>query len=157
MTIEEATAREMAARLQRLEDYQAICQTLDNYCQGLDRRDEALYADQFEEDAVLMLDDCSWVGQAAIRDLVVERCWPQLQASTHVNANVMITFAEPEGPDGTTAALVKSDCLALVSSRDGQVELLTMVHHDRLSKRTGRWRFTERRILSSGKHILHHQ
>lgn len=146
--------RSLAERLNRLEDRVGIGQTLSGYCRGFDSRDIDLFLDQFEADGVFSVDAKSWPGHAVIRKIIADRSWPQMRASTHLAGNPIIVFVEPDAANSDLQAVVNSSCLTLITWNTGEVDLLTAVYEDRLSKRTGRWRFVERRAQGLGKYVL---
>ena len=144
------SAQTASQRLQRLEDREAIRQAVYNYNTAFDRRDIALFLDQFEETGTFGVDGKSWTGRALIEKIIAVKSWPKIPKSTHLGGNVIITFPAGDGAE----AVVASDCIAILTRDTGEVHLSTASYRDKMSKRTGKWRFVERLGFGTGFSIL---
>lgn len=144
----------LADRVQRLEDREAIRQAVYNYNTAFDRRDIALFLDQFEENGTFGVDGKSWTGRPLIDKIIAQKSWPKIPKSTHLGGNVIITFPENAKPGDETEAIVASDCIAILTRDTGDVHLSTASYRDRMSRRSGKWRFVERQGYGTGFVIL---
>ncbi|HJN93303.1 MAG TPA: nuclear transport factor 2 family protein [Dehalococcoidia bacterium] len=139
---------ELAARVQRLEDLEAIRSTWLDYCNRLDSGDLARLGDVFTEDTSLEMEglvpslDGSYEGRRAIIDdfyVRTERppegAAPRF-ATGHLSTNMQI---ELDGDEATTLAYffeIVADNLVLVGT-----------YQHRLRRESDRWRFAFLRIV----------
>jgi hypothetical protein len=144
----------LSERVQRLEDRDAIAQAVYDYNTAFDRRDIALFLDQFEETGTFGVDGKSWTGRTLIEKIIAVKSWPKIPRSTHLGGNVIISFPEQRGESGVREAVVASDCIAILTRDTGEVHLSTAAYRDRMSNRTGKWRFVERLGYGTGFSIL---
>lgn len=141
-------------RLQRLEDREAIREAVYQYNTAFDRRDIKTFLDQFEENGTFGVDGKSWTGRPLIEKIIAVKSWPKIPKSTHLGGNVIITFPENAKPGDETEAVVASDCIAILTRENGDVHLATASYRDRMSRRSGKWRFVERQGYGTGFVIL---
>lgn len=141
-------------RLQRLEDREAIRQAVYSYNSAFDRRDIAWFLDQFEENGTFGVDGKSWTGRPLIEKIIAQKSWPKIPKSTHLGGNVIIGFPKDAKPGDETEAIVASDCIAILTRDTGDVHLSTASYRDRMSRRSGQWRFVERQGYGTGFVIL---
>jgi hypothetical protein len=137
---------DVAGRLRRLEDLEAIRRLFMEYKVVLDRQDFAAYADLFAEDGEFVAGPGVAKGRAAIREMVEAMPSSGLLARApgddyHVIVNPLITL-DPNDPDRATAELT---WLYVVKGDDGAPKLAKLGHYnDTLIRETGRWRFLRR-------------
>ncbi len=143
-----------AQRVERLEDRDAIRQAVYWYNTAFDRRDIGTFLDQFEENGTFGVDGKSWTGRPLIEKIIAQKSWPKIPKSTHLGGNVIVTFPEGAKPDDETAAIVASDCIAVLERDNGEVHLATASYRDRMSRRSGKWRFVERQGYGTGFAVL---
>lgn len=148
------TGQSLDERVQRLEDREAIRQAVYVYNTAFDRRDIALFLDQFEENGTFGVDGKSWTGRPLIEKIIAQKSWAKIPKSTHLGGNVIISFPDDAGPDDETEAIIASDCIAVLTRETGDVHLATASYRDRMSRRSGKWRFVERQGYGTGFVIL---
>jgi uncharacterized protein (TIGR02246 family) len=129
------------ARLQRLEDVEAIWRLFQEYRRELDQRDFAAYARLFVEDGEWLGDLGHAKGRAEIEALLVRtlEVYPDDTTRTyHLVANPVIDV------DGDRAAAQSTWCFVTRAADDQPV--LSMLGHydDVLVRDAGRWRFLRR-------------
>jgi hypothetical protein len=134
-----------AAALQRLIDKDQIVDLVHRYSYGVDHR---LYDDVVE----LFTEDCvvdygpSWPpvrSKAALRRMLGH---PQggFPATSHHNANVLVTFADP------THAAVHTSVYAWHQRADGTTPRLWGYYHDSVVRLPDGWRIAERQLRALG-------
>jgi uncharacterized protein (TIGR02246 family) len=139
---------DLAARLQALEDQQAIWQLFMDYRRALDRRDWEAYSQLFTEDGEWMGNLGRAKGPAAIKELLEnvpagEFFDPQQGADFHLIANPEITV------DGDRATSESTWCFVTRNDEKEQ-PLLAMIGHyvDVLVRDGDRWKFLRREAYS---------
>lgn len=129
------------ARLQRLEDREAIWQLFQEYRRELDRRDFAAYAQLFAEEGEWLGDLGHARGRAQIEELLVRTLEvnPDDRTRTyHLVANPVIQV------DGDRATAQSTWCF-ITRSDDDQPVLSMLGHYDDVLVRVdGRWKFLRR-------------
>jgi uncharacterized protein (TIGR02246 family) len=132
----------LEARLQRLEDRDAIHQLFVDYGRYLDAGDIDAYASLFAEDAEILLGP---IGRATGRDNIRELMGKILQgragSAFHIISSPAVTL------DGDEAT---SEVMWTVIQRDteGKPKLTSMGRHvDRLVRKDGVWKIAQRRGL----------
>ena len=135
----------LAARVQRLEDLDAVRATVHDYCNCLDRGDFADLADVFTEDAELelmglarSLDGTYRSRRSIIDDFYARTADPSSHRfmTGHITTNLQIDL---DGDTATTLGYffeIVDDNLVLIGT-----------YQHRLRRETDRWRFTFKRIV----------
>lgn len=147
---------DLQRRLTRLQDREAIEQALIRHARSLDDHDLESFLDQFDATFSYSYDghvvtDRGKLGKAA------QKNWLSMPKTTHLLGNIIISFVRGSGDDKDQAevqATVTSDCLALTVQKSGEMGLVTAAYRDRLVKRAGVWRFSERVIETRGPYPL---
>ncbi len=127
-------------RLAVLEAREAIKETIANYCHGVDKADEALFMEQWEEGAVWDI-GAPWGvcrNKEEIRNMI-RAIFQGLPETHHWTTNTTI---EVNGGEATAV----SDVWATATNAKGVPLLISATYWDRLSNRTGKWRFVERKV-----------
>ncbi len=127
------------ARLQRLEDLEAIGQLLVDYGELLDLRDLDGFAELWAEDAeFVMSTGRSARGRAAIREMLAEVMARSPAAAMHIETNPRITL------DGDRAR--STIMYSVAFTQDDGLARVTMVghHHDDLVRTGEGWRIQRR-------------
>ena len=130
----------LLARLQRLEDLQAIHQLFVDYGDRLDAGDLDGYADLFTDDGELLLGP---LGRAQGRDAIKEMMAPSLAGlvgrSFHQISNPRVTL------DGDRATAVVMWTVIQVDDAGRPVMPMMGHHEDDLVRDGGRWRIRRRK------------
>src|SRR5580704_6935540 len=130
----------LEARLQRLEDLQAITQLLIDYGEFLDLRDLDAFEQLWAEDAeFLMSSGRSARGQGAIREMLAEVMELNANHAMHMETNPRIVL------DGDTAS--STVMFAVAFTQDDGKARVTMLghHHDELVRTADGWKIRHRR------------
>ena len=133
---------DLATRVQRIEDREAIFTLFMDYRRCLDTKDFSGYADLFATDGEFLAQDLHAKGRAAIQALV-EGMRGNLLTQTigddiHVVANPEITV------DGDRATS-RSTWIYVIRTEDDQPSLCKVGHYeDDLVREDGEWRFARR-------------
>jgi hypothetical protein len=148
-----ATETSLEARLQRLEDREAIWQLFMDYRRALDKRDWDAWSQLFAEDGEWLGNLGRAKGPAALKDLLAnvpagEFFDPGVGADFHLVANPEIEV------DGDTARAESTWCF--VTRADASAEptaatpYLAMIGHyvDTLVRENGSWKFQRREAYS---------
>ena len=126
-------------RLDELQAKEEIRACLHNYVHAMDKRDEELFMDLWEEDAVLSLGQFGESrGHTEIRQNL-HQIWTNTPKTYHLSVNAVITV------NGDWAEAI-SNSYATSYDAEGRVLLAFATYRDKLSRRTGKWRFVERRL-----------
>lgn len=130
------------ARLQRLEDLQAITQLFIDYGEHLDAGDFHAYAQLFAEDGEVLLGPMgSAVGRAEIEALMTSVLSDRVGTTFHIVSSPRIEL----GGDTATATVMWSVATA---ADDGLARISMVGHHvDDLIRTPDGWRFRRRRGL----------
>jgi uncharacterized protein (TIGR02246 family) len=139
----------LQARLQKLEDIEAIRVLLDHYVGFNEARDYVGYADLFARDGELVLSTTRLKGPAAIRDHLQKNFGGPANASkgpqkgsSHVLTNIRIEVG------GDTATSV-CRWMLVTPAAGGRQEIASKgLYQDRLVREDGRWKFKERAIVT---------
>jgi uncharacterized protein (TIGR02246 family) len=132
----------LAARVQALEDREAISRLFMEYRRCLDEKDFSGYAALFSTEGEFMAQELHARGRAEIEKLVEGMRGDLLTAvagdDLHVVANPEITV------DGDTAT-ARSTWIYIVRAEDGGPSLCKVGHYDdELVREDGQWRFARR-------------
>lgn len=134
---------DLAARVQRLEDREAIFQLFMDYRRCLDTKDFSGYAALFSDDGEFEAQDLRAKGRAAIEELVDGMRGSLLTETAgddiHIVANPEIAI------DGDTAT-ARSTWIYVIRAPDGGPDLCKVGHYDDQLVRgdDGGWRFARR-------------
>jgi uncharacterized protein (TIGR02246 family) len=131
---------DLAARLRRLEDREAIRVLVARYAQTCDERDIDGLADLFTEDATMRSQDgvMDARGRAAIVEMYHGR-FAVLGPSFHYSHDQVVTF--DEGDPDVASGLVTSHAEVW---RNGAALLAAMRYEDRYRREGAAWRFASR-------------
>ncbi len=139
----------LQARLQKLEDTEAIRLLLDRYVDFNESRDYAGYGDLFARDGELVLSTTRLKGPSAIREFLEKNFGGPANASkgpqkgsSHVLTNIRIEVT------GDTATSVCRWMLVAPGADGRQVISSKGRYEDRLVREDGRWKFKQRSIVS---------
>ncbi|SDI09236.1 SnoaL-like domain-containing protein [Alteribacillus persepolensis] len=135
-------SKSLETRLLKLEAREEIKEVMANYCHGIDKEDEPLFTDVWEEDAVWELGDPS--SAAKNKQEILEKIqmnWKNMFENHHHTLNPVI---EIDIGNGTATAV--ADLKATATNAKGVPLLITATYYDSFSNRTGKWRFTERKL-----------
>jgi len=137
------SAESLEARLQRLEDRDAIHQLFVDYGRHLDAGDIDAYADLFCDDGEVMLGPMGRTqGRDNIHALMSKVLAGRVGSSYHIISSPRVQL------DGEPAVTATSEVMWTVIQRDaeGKPRLTSLGRHvDRLRKEDGRWRIAVRR------------
>lgn len=131
------------ARLQKLEDTEAIRQLFDRYIELNESRNYAEYSKLFARDGELVLRRGSATGPAAIEEMLVKNFGGSnargpLAGSSHILSNIKINVT------GNTASATSRWTL-LVPTEENRARLGGTGHYgDKLVKENGVWKFKQR-------------
>lgn len=128
------------ARLQRLEDLQAIQQLFVDYGEHLDAGDFDSYSRLFADDGEVLLGPMGRAqGPAAIKELMERQLADHVGTTFHLITSPRISL---DG-DAATATVMWT---VLAANDDGPPTVTMVGHHlDRLVRVDGKWRFKRRR------------
>jgi uncharacterized protein (TIGR02246 family) len=130
----------LEARVQRLEDLQAITQLLVDYGELLDQRDLDGFAALWDEDAEFtMSTGRASTGRAAIRAMLADVMAQSPKAAMHIETNPRVTL---DGDRATSTIMY-----AVAFTQDDGLARVTMLghHHDELVRTADGWRIKRRR------------
>lgn len=142
---------DLEARLQRLEDVQAIQQLKSRYLFCCDRKDPQGVRDCFAPGAVYI--DFGRVGVFTHRDQLVE-VFTQLGCVEHVidmhhGVNPQIELLMPDHARGTWSLHY-----VMINTRDRQLVELGSYYHDEYIKLDGQWKISRSRAVVDSTRIL---
>jgi uncharacterized protein (TIGR02246 family) len=138
------SSKSVEARLQEIEDKDAIHALLMNYGRTLDARDFAGFADLFARDGEYVAGTRSAKGPAAIRALLESLL--KVNAAPESGKDFHLFFNETIEVHGNEAtALSKGGFFVRGDHR--QLETTALVnYHDQLVREDGRWKFKRRQL-----------
>lgn len=131
---------ELLARIQRLEDRQAILDCIHRYCRGIDRHDDDIIASVFHEDAID--NHGSFIG--GIKEFI--RFANDGHAKTTLSHTHNITCHSVD-IDGDVAHAESYVIFALRLPDEKTVHVGGGRYIDRLEKRNGEWKIALRRLV----------
>ena len=134
---------DLATRLRRLEDREAIRELVGRYGYVIDNRDIDGLAEIFCEDGVLQSQDgiMNAEGRAAIVEMYRGR-FAVLGPTFHFTHDHAITLDEQDAD--SASGIIASHAEV---TRNGETMLAAIRYHDRYRREAGRWRFAKR-VLS---------
>lgn len=132
----------LEARLQRLEDRDAIHQLFVDYGRYLDAGDIDAYASLFAEDAELLLGPIGGAtGRDNIRELMGKILHGRAGSAFHIISSPAVTLQGDAATSEVTWTVIQRDA-------EGKPKLTSMGRHvDRLVRRNGEWKIAQRRGL----------
>lgn len=129
---------ELLSRLDRLESTEALRRLAYAYCQGIDRRDDALFRSVWHGDAEWVLGpDTVISGIDAIVQTAVTGIWPAFTETHHWTSNLVI-HVEGERASGTC------DVDATVRDASGAWFRASARYDDVYERRSGKWGIARR-------------
>ena len=132
----------LEARLQRLEDLEAIRALFLEYQRRLDAKDFAGYGALFAERGELVAGELHATGPAAIEQLVRSMVGSLLSASPGADAHLVVNPSIELDGDRATARVT---WVYLERGADDRPQLSKLGHYDdELVRESGRWRFLRR-------------
>lgn len=136
------TDPDLATRIRRLEDREAIRELVGRYGFVIDNRDIEGLAELFCEDGVLQSQDgvMNARGRAAIVEMYKGR-FAVLGPTFHFTHDHAITLDERD-PDSATGIIASHAEV----TRNGETMLAAIRYHDRYRRENGRWRFASRML-----------
>ena len=140
--MQQTSAKTLEERLLELEAREQIKEIIANYNHGVDKLDEELFMDQWEEDAVWDIGD-PW-GVCNGKQEILEKIraiWQGLPECHHYGINEVIKV---DIQNGTATSVSDVDCTA--TNYKGVPLVIAATNWDQYSNKTGKWRFTERKI-----------
>jgi len=141
---------QLARRLQRLEDQDAIWRLFMTYLDHLDQRDFKAYASLFTDDAVWIGNLGKVVGPVEIEDMLAKtmEVWESdRQRTHHIVLNPVIDV------DGDTATATSNWGYVTRSDHDAPVLLMLGRYLDQLGRTADGWKFTRRVAYSDIPYI----
>jgi uncharacterized protein (TIGR02246 family) len=133
---------DLAARVQRLEDREAIFALFMEYRRCLDEKDFSGYAALFSVDGEFIAQDMHAVGRAAIEELVDGMRGSLLTETAGDDLHIV---ANPEIEVDGDRARARSTWIYVVREADGGPDLCKVGHYDDdLVREDGAWRFARR-------------
>ncbi|SDI09699.1 SnoaL-like domain-containing protein [Alteribacillus persepolensis] len=129
-------------RIAALEAREEIKEVIANYNHGVDKKDEELFLDVWEEDAVWDIGD-PW-GYCSNKKEILEKTkaiWEGLPETHHHATNHVINVDIEKG----TATAV-ADVEATATNAVGIPLLISATYWDDLSNHTGKWRLKKRKV-----------
>jgi uncharacterized protein (TIGR02246 family) len=133
----------LAARVQQLEDREAINRLFMEYRRCLDEKDFSGYAQLFTTDGEFIATGLSARGRAEIEELVDGMQGSLLTATAGDDIHVV---ANPEVVVDGDRAAARSTWIYIVRADEGGPSLCKVGHYDdELVREDGRWRFARRR------------
>jgi uncharacterized protein (TIGR02246 family) len=131
--------RELAARVQRLEDLFEIQQLFIDYGEHLDAGDFDAYSQLFAEDGEVVLGPMGRAtGRAAIKELMARQLSDRVGTTFHIVSSPRVAVAG----DSATATVMWS---VAVTGDDGLARLSMVGHHiDVLTRTSDGWKFQRR-------------
>ena len=133
---------ELEARVQRLEDREAINGLFMRYRECLDEKDFSGYAALFAEDGEFVAAGGTAKGQAGIEELVDGMRGNLLTAVVGDDLHIVVN---PEIAVDGDSATARSTWIYLVRGDDGEPTLCKVGHYeDDLVRENGAWRFARR-------------
>jgi uncharacterized protein (TIGR02246 family) len=137
-------AKSVEARLQALEDREAIHAVMMNYGRTLDARDFAGFADLFARDSEYVAGNRSAKGPAAIRELLESLL--KINAAPVSGRDFHLFYNETIEVDGDTATALSRGGF-YVRGSDRQLQTTALVnYHDQFVREGGRWKFKRRQL-----------
>jgi hypothetical protein len=140
--VQKPSSKSLEERILELEAREEIKIIIANYNHGVDKLDEDLFMDLWEEDAVWDIGD-PW-GICINKQEILEKIraiWVGLPETHHYGMNEVITI---NLNDGTATAVSDVDCTA--TNANGVPLVIAATNWDKYSNKTGKWRLTERKI-----------
>lgn len=136
------STKSLEEKILEIEAREEIKELIANYNHGVDKLDEALFMDLWEEEAVWDIGDPWGVcnGKAEIQEKI-RAIWGGLPETHHYGVNEVIKVNLKEG---TATALSDVDCTA--TNVNGVPLVIAATNWDQYSNKTGKWRFTQRKI-----------
>lgn len=132
-----ATA-ELLARIDRLESTEAVRRLAYVYCQGIDRRDEALFRSAWHDDAEWVFGPDSVIaGVDAIAGTAVTGIWPAYTETHHWTSNLVV---QVDGDQATGSC----DVDATVRDAAGAWSRASASYDDVYERRGGVWGIVRR-------------
>lgn len=133
-----ADTTELLRKIDRLESIEAVRALAYAYCQGIDRRDEALFRSAWHADAEWVLGPEAVIsGIDAILQTAVTGIWPAYSETHHWTSNLRL---EVDGDRGTGSC----DVDATVRSSEGQWFRASATYDDVYERLNGRWGIVRR-------------
>ena len=128
----------LEARIQAIEDRNAIDDLVSTYCLAIDERDLERFLSLFSEDAVLRHEDgvMRLDGLPAIREYYTQR-FAGYGVTFHTPHSRIVEFVSPDEATGVVTGHAEM-------SQDGELVLAAIRYSDRYRKMGGRWLFAER-------------
>jgi uncharacterized protein (TIGR02246 family) len=137
-------AKSIEARLQAVEDKDAIHALLMNYGRTLDARDFAGFAQLFARDGEYVAGNRSAKGPAAIRELLEGLL--KVNAAPVSGRDFHLFFNETIDVNGNEATALSKGGF-FVRGQDKQLQTSALVnYHDQLIREDGRWKFKRRQL-----------
>ncbi len=133
---------ELEARVQRMEDREAIHMLSMRYRQCLDEKDFSGYAALFAEDGEFVAAGGTAKGRTAIEELVDGMRGSLLTAVAGDDLHIVVN---PEISIDGDSAIARSTWIYVVRGDDGEPSLCKVGHYeDALIREDGNWRFARR-------------
>lgn len=129
-------------RVAEIESRRQIAELLATYCQGVDRKDDALFRSIWHDDADYLIGagrgDFHGIDEIVRFPSVAARAWTQTH---HWTTNSVVAFASP------TRASGRSDCIAMCEKVGGGVCFISATYVDDYEQREGAWKLAQRQVL----------
>lgn len=137
-----AALRTAEERLAEIESRQAISDLLATYCEGVDRRDDALFGSIWHDDASYLIGagrgDFHGLEEILRFPSVAAQAWSQTH---HWTTNTVVRFSSP------TSATGRSDCIAVCEKVGGGACFISATYVDAYEQREGTWKLARREVL----------
>jgi len=133
----------MSADPQAMRDQTQLRKLVETYARAVDRRDAALFASLFADDAVLESHVSTWQGKEQLTAIPVRmRTLYQTTLHTVMNQEVAVSGDAAEGETCSIA-------YHLYPPKDGKQERLDMTirYKDRYVRQNGEWLFARRKLV----------
>ncbi|MEW9674078.1 nuclear transport factor 2 family protein [Ammoniphilus sp. 3BR4] len=129
-------------RILELEAREKIKEILANYSHGVDKRDEAVFIDLWEEEAVWDQGNgqCYINKQEILQG--VKGAWERFTNTYHYTMNEVI---QVDLKSGTASSIADVD--TRVTSSAGNSIIISATYYDKFRMTNGTWRFTERKTM----------
>ncbi|WP_209123312.1 nuclear transport factor 2 family protein [Alkalihalobacillus sp. BA299] len=135
-------SKTLEERIAVLEAREEIKEVIAKYNHGVDKHDEEMFMDIWEENAVWDIGD-PW-GYCANKQEILDKTkaiWEGLPETHHYAMNEVI---EVDINNGTATTVADVDATA--TNAVGVPLVIAATYWDKLSNRTGKWRLTERKV-----------
>ncbi|MEH7275796.1 nuclear transport factor 2 family protein [Neobacillus vireti] len=135
-------SKTLEERILELEAREEIKEVIARYNHGFDKKDEELFMDVWENDAVWDFGDPG--DTCSNKQEILEKTrtnWRYFPETHHYSMNTVISL---EIDNGNATSVTDVDATA--TNMVGVPLVISATYRDKLSNRTGKWRFTERKI-----------